>query len=102
MCADHGYTYNLKIYAGKQRDPSGAVPTNVVMNLAEKLLDAGRTIVTDNYYSSIELANKLLDRRTHLLGTLRSNRKGNPKDVITTKLKKGELLLEKMTVVSSY
>ncbi|KAJ8877852.1 hypothetical protein PR048_022311 [Dryococelus australis] len=64
---------------GKERDTRGAVSTNVVLQLSDKLLDEGRTIVTENYHSSIELANKLLDRETHLLGTLRSNRKGNPK-----------------------
>jgi hypothetical protein len=91
LCCDNGYTHNLKIYAGRERDPSGAVPTNVVMTLAEDLLDSGRTIVADNYYCSLELANKLLDRKTHLLGTLRSNRKGNPKEVTTKKLKCGEV-----------
>lgn len=92
LCASKGYTWNLKPYGGKERDPGGAVPTNVVLQLSEKLLHEGRTIVTDNYYSSIDLANKLLDRKTHLLGTLRANRKGNPKQVITKKLKKGEVI----------
>jgi hypothetical protein len=35
----------------------------------------------------------LLDRRTHLLGTLRANRKGNPPDVIKAKLRKGEKVM---------
>lgn len=92
LCCAHGYTWNLCVYCGKERDPSGAVPTKVVMKLSEGLLDAGRTIVTDNYYSSLQLANCLLDRETHLLGTLRKNRKGNPKEVIGKQLKKGEVI----------
>ncbi|KAJ8882078.1 hypothetical protein PR048_018566 [Dryococelus australis] len=39
-------------------------------------------------YMALELTNKRLDRKTHLLGTLRYNRKGNSKSVISKKLKK--------------
>jgi hypothetical protein len=76
----------LKIYAGKEADAGQSVPTKVVMDLSNKLLIAGRTVVVDNFYTSIQLANKLLDRRTHLLGTLRAN-------VIKAKLKKGEKVM---------
>ncbi|KAG5876220.1 hypothetical protein JTB14_013973 [Gonioctena quinquepunctata] len=47
-----GYTWNMKIYCGKEQDAGGSVPTNVVMTLAEPLLDKGRTAATDNYYIS--------------------------------------------------
>ena len=46
---------------------------------------------TDNWYTSVSLANELLSRSTNLVGTLRSNRKFNPKEVINAKLKKGEI-----------
>ncbi|KAJ8975404.1 hypothetical protein NQ317_001944 [Molorchus minor] len=82
-----GFTWNMKLYAGKERDPNISVPTKTVMFLAEKLLNAGRTIITDNYYTSLELANQLLNQKTHLLGTLRSNRRGNPKEVVNKKIK---------------
>lgn len=36
------------------------------------------------------LAKKLLNRKTHLMGTLRKNRKGIPKEILEKKLKKGE------------
>ncbi|KAB0790392.1 hypothetical protein PPYR_15240, partial [Photinus pyralis] len=92
LCCENGYTWNIKLYCGKEKDAGASVPTNVVMKLSEKLLNTGRTIVTDNYYTSLELANKLLDNKTHLLGTLRANRRGNPKDVVTKKLKPGEII----------
>lgn len=92
LCCNRGYTWNFKIYEGKERDVSGAVPTNVVLKLSENLLGAGRTIVTDNYYTSIELAKTLLDQETHLLGTLRKNRKNLPEEVTKAKLKKGEVV----------
>lgn len=56
------------------------------MKLSENLLSAG-----DNYYTSIELANRLLDKGTHLLGILQSNRRGNLKEVTSKKLKHGEV-----------
>lgn len=51
-------------------------------------MDAGRTVVCNNFYTIVKLANKLLNRKTHLVGTLRSNRRENPKEVITKKQKK--------------
>lgn len=44
----------------------------------------------DNYYNSVDLANKLLARKTHYTGTLRSIRCGNSKTITNTKLKKGQ------------
>ncbi|KAK9696791.1 Transposase IS4 [Popillia japonica] len=96
LCCGKGYTWNLQIYAGKQRDKGASVPTNLVMNLSKDLLDAGRTIVTYNYYTSVELANRLLDRGTHLVGTLRSNRKGNPREVTGRKLNRAKYMAKKM------
>jgi hypothetical protein len=87
-----GYTWNLNIYSGKTLDKGNSIPTNVVMKLCEPLFHAGRIIVTDNYYTSLDLATRLLEKSTNLLGTLRANRKGNPKDVISRKLKRGELI----------
>lgn len=90
LCLEGRYTYNFKIYCGKEQTQGCAVPTSVVMNLMTNLLDCGRTLCTDNYYTSVSLANALLQQHTHLIGTLRINRKFNPKDVINKKLKTGE------------
>jgi len=63
-----------------------------VFRLLEPFIDKGHTIFMDNYYNSVCLANQLLLRETHTTGTLRSNRKENPKCVLTKKLKTGEYL----------
>ncbi|KAJ8957608.1 hypothetical protein NQ314_006534 [Rhamnusium bicolor] len=55
------------------------------------LLGSGRTLFTDNWYTSVGLARKLATRGTHLVGTLRSNRKCNPKAVITASLNRGQI-----------
>ena len=91
MCDEDGYTYNLNVYAG-QRDGQ---PTDVVMKLAEPYLESGRTVCTDSYYTSLPLADSLLQKKTHLvgtLGTLHLNRKGLPADVCKARLKKGEVV----------
>ncbi|CAH1982586.1 unnamed protein product [Acanthoscelides obtectus] len=75
LCTGHGYTLRLKIYAGKNLEVRKTTPTSVVMELCESVLNVGRTVYTDNWYTSIDLANKLLDKKTHLVGTLRRNKK---------------------------
>lgn len=40
----------------------------------------------------VSLAQELQNRKTYLVGTLRSNRKLNPKEVIQKKLRKGEVI----------
>ncbi|CAH1975477.1 unnamed protein product [Acanthoscelides obtectus] len=92
LCSDNGYTWNIRIYAGKEKQERDAsVGTNIVLKLSQDLLDTGRTIAADNYYTSLELANILLDHKTHYIGTLRANQRGNPKEVILKNLKKGEI-----------
>lgn len=93
LCGDQGYTYNIKIYAGKEETPTETpVGTRVVSELMEPLLQSGRILCTDNFYTSVGLAHELLEKKTHLLGTLRKRRKYNPKPVIDAKLKKGEII----------
>lgn len=57
----------------------------------EPYLDEGRYLFVDNWYTSIDLAEKLLDRNTHVVGTLRANRKRNPKKVTNEKLVRGSI-----------
>ncbi|KAF0752657.1 piggyBac transposable element-derived protein 4-like [Aphis craccivora] len=65
-------------------------PEFVVEKLMDGLLYKGRSLFMDNFYNSVQLSRKLLSKKTYVTGTLRSNRKNNPKDVIEKKLKKGE------------
>ena len=46
----------------------------------------------DSYYTSIPLGEMLKEDDTYLCGTLRKNAKGIPKEVLTPKLKKGEII----------
>ena len=74
--AKTGYVWNSIIYTGSDTDLSvvgfSYSSTNIVMSLAEELLDEVRCIYVDNWYSSMELLDALGHR----------DRKGVPKDVM--------------------
>jgi hypothetical protein len=81
----------MAIYKGKE-DRLFSLPTHVALELSQPYLNVGRTLVTDNFYTCIPLAQNLLDAHTHLVGTVRSNRKGLPVAVTTARLKRGEVI----------
>ncbi|KAI4487664.1 hypothetical protein M0802_011926 [Mischocyttarus mexicanus] len=92
LCATPGYTLAFKIYCEKKTDIEKTTPTNVVLSLCKSIFGKGHTICTDNWYTSIELARKLVAQNTHLVGTIRSNRRGIPKDLLSKKLKRYEYI----------
>ncbi|XP_025266673.1 uncharacterized protein LOC112638721 [Camponotus floridanus] len=95
LCSGPGYTYSFRIYTGKDENTneiSGNKSTEIVMALCQDILGKGHTICTDNWYTSVDLAERLTDMRTHLLGTLRKSRRGNPKEVVAQKLKRGDVI----------
>lgn len=62
------------------------------MSLCSQILNKGHTLATDNWYTSLELAYNLLEYQTHLIGTIRKNRKGLPNSVVEAKLQKGDFI----------
>lgn len=82
-----GYILGFEVYCGKDgRTCASTAPvvderctktTKLVVGLMSELqlLDQGYHLYTDNYYTSVELAEELLSRDTYLCGTIRSNRK---------------------------
>lgn len=95
LCIQNAYTIGFRVYTGRESEPGVEVSTKIVMEMSEEYLDFGRTVYTDNWYTSVNLAHKLLSRSTNLVGALRSNRKHNPQDVVKYKLKKGEIIPQK-------
>ena len=63
------YVCNILPYLGKDHTrPRGErVSENVVMRLMEPFLDKGRNVTTDNFFTSLSLAKRLLSRKTTLL-----------------------------------
>ncbi|XP_045449138.1 piggyBac transposable element-derived protein 4-like [Melitaea cinxia] len=92
LCTIDGFVWEYEIYYGiSQRVYDLDLSGSIVARLAENLLDEGRLIITDNFYTSVPLANFLKTRRTDLLGTVNKMRRGLPQQVTGSKLKKGEI-----------
>lgn len=91
LAAINGYTWSFLIYTGEQ-DPMAGVghAETVVMNLLNGLSGYYRTVVADNFFTSISLAKRLLAHDTYLIGTLRSNRAASGKELLQKQLKRGE------------
>jgi len=87
-CFKPGYTCKFQLYVGKSEYSN---LQHLVMDLMDGLLDRGRVLYMDNFYNSPELATKLYECTTHVVGTLRLNRKGVPKDLAQVKLKRGDM-----------
>ncbi|KAL2717491.1 hypothetical protein V1478_013191 [Vespula squamosa] len=92
LCSTSGYTNSLQVYAGKSINTEETTTTNVVMSLCQNITNLGHTLRTNKKYTSITLAEKLLSVDTHLIGTLRVNRRGIPKEILLKKLQQGEII----------
>ena len=97
LCDSSGYTFKSIVYEGKMKNPGLSderVSNTVVKNLMHSYLNTGRTLVADNYYNNMRIAEDLLNQNTHLVGTLRKNVKHTPKNVMKDdkKMKKGDII----------
>ena len=95
----YGYSYDFKIYYGKQSDfktdksRAATVPLSkseeIVVSMLGELIGCGRHVITDNWYTSLRLAEYLLTQKTHLSGIVKANR-GPPQIIKDQKLTKKE------------
>jgi hypothetical protein len=92
LCSKGGYTYRIVVYAGRVEKSDGSVAEKIVFELMEQYLMRGRRLVADNWYSSISLAQRLIQNETDFVGTFRCNRRGFPKRLVQKKQKKGEIM----------
>ena len=98
-----GYTYRYYVYVGK--DDSFTLPCapgvpvmpsdfgsteKIVWYLMMPLLDKGHRLYVDNFYTSVQLFHMLFLHKTPACGTIRSNRKDYPKQLVQKKLTPGE------------
>nr|CAH7715063.1 unnamed protein product [Callosobruchus chinensis] len=91
-----GYMFNFIIYTGSdtnyiEKYAEEPATIKIVLSLMDPLLGMGYRIFLDNFYTSIDLADKLSKHRTDCVGTMRVNRKGLPNDM-KTKLSKGQTI----------
>ena len=78
--AESKYVFNGFPYLGKrvESEDSSNTPTNVVLKLVSPLFNRGYNITSDNYFTSLELSQKLSAKKCSLVGTVRSNRREVP------------------------
>lgn len=82
--AEMPYTYTSILYAGKPVGEPNEYYINstddivkyLVTSLKENVNLQGRNISCDRYYTSLEMANWLLDQKMTIVGTIKTNRKG--------------------------
>ncbi|CAK9832670.1 PiggyBac transposable element-derived protein 4 [Anthophora retusa] len=74
------YVVNAFPYLGKD-EMRLSVPLGefVVLKLIDPYIGCGRTVTTDNFFTSLPLATKLITKRTSLVGTIRQNKRELPK-----------------------
>lgn len=86
-----GYLVSFYFYTGKEEGltmPNG-LGYSVVWSLAQHFLHKFHHLYFDNFFSSVKLAQDLLDHQTYSCSTVRRNRKGWPADLKTTKIPPG-------------
>lgn len=73
------YVYNLIVYEGrKNQKPEKDLGMKVILKLVEDLTHLGHVVVTDRFFSSLQLADALLSLGTWFTGTAKHNRVGMP------------------------
>lgn len=94
LCTHDGLVLSAEVYGGQGfNDENNLGQTAaIVLKLMQPYLHKGYHVFTDNYYNSVALTEFLSSKGTYITGTLRKDRKGNPKRVISTKLKKGQMV----------
>ncbi|KAL0859819.1 hypothetical protein ABMA27_014003 [Loxostege sticticalis] len=87
----HGIILKIHLYAGSGDQLVGGRNhvKKVVNLLMEQYINKGHSLYIDNFYTSVGLAEELLNKNTYVTGTLRAKRAGNP-NLIHNKLKAGE------------
>ena len=85
------YLCNGKPYLGKDPTQSRCtdLPGDVCLNLLQPYFGKGYNVTTDNYFTSLKLAEELMTKKTTILGTIRKQRREVPN---TESLMKDKLL----------
>ncbi|GFS59507.1 piggyBac transposable element-derived protein 4 [Trichonephila clavipes] len=88
-----GYVWSLIIYTGKgtlfdEKYKHMCMSSQVVITLMEPLLNKGHCLTTDNFYSSPELTDILIQSLTDIYGTLKRRTKDVPKELVSKKMTK--------------
>jgi hypothetical protein len=95
-CAASKFIYNFDVYCGKSArsevvlEQSGSRPEaplaeGVVLKMVDGMENKGHVVVMDNYFTSVGLLKKLLERGIYGTGMVRNNHVGLPSKLSNTK-----------------
>ena len=84
------YVYNMETYIGKKSNAGREVNLGekILLDLLEGIDAAGRSVTCDNFFTSLSLARKLLEKNFSLVGTIRKNIPELPLEMVSTKERK--------------
>lgn len=80
------FVLNAIPYTGRDesRSPSTGLAESVVLQLLQDYKGSGLCITMDNFFTSAELADKLLRDKITMIGTIRQNKKCIPNEIVST------------------
>lgn len=82
-----GYPLKFNIYTGSADQSAGlGRGYDVVMSLMPQYFNSGRNLTVDNFFTSVDLALKLLEKKITILGTIRKNKRDVPKPFVVKEL----------------
>ena len=79
--AETSYVLFADPYVGRQERGELGLSEHVVTKLLEPYHNSGLNVTTDNFFTSLRLAKRLLDKNITLVGTVRSNRREIPPQI---------------------
>lgn len=81
-CAVNYFIHSFRIYEGKKEGSTMSdLAERIVFGLLQALLQAGRVVVGDRWFTSLQLIQRLRDAGTGYMGTVRCNAAGFPKSL---------------------
>lgn len=111
VCAEasSGFVCDFQVYTGKRQDgaPEQNLGYRVVHDLTRSFTGKNHHVFYDNFFSTVKLAEDLLEDQIYSCATARANRKDFPKDLAANnprvkRLKQGEALFrQKNNVVAT-
>lgn len=82
--SDNSFPLRCLVYIGQktlsqeEKEASSSIPEAIVYNVSKPFLCKGRNITGDNYFSSVRLCERLNEKQTTYVGTMRQNKREIP------------------------
>jgi hypothetical protein len=96
LCDSNGYTYDLKVHLGKDRQSTAQRLTAaraIVTELTRKVEGHGHKLYVNDFFSSPALFDDLAKKKVNCCGAVKPNRRGMPRDLELgeVELKRGDI-----------